>query len=262
MSTKKTFLVPNTSACFFMGLISGVFFYAVLFFSDKFLNVSLGRMLGPINDHAFVMFIYASLYILFFWGVISIINKNILINSERNALTTLEKNLDSCRIISQRSEVDNLRNRILHSGSQAQKIRNSMVVQTLLFLVDHCLVTETSKKVLGIFTKRLDTLEKHIESSYNILRYIAWAIPSLGFIGTVMGIGAALSNVDFIAQDITLVTKPLGTAFDTTLIALVESMVLMYFLYSTQRKEEDLLNSVDLFCQEKFIINLSLGEKK
>ena len=77
-----------------------------------------------------------------------------------------------------------------------------------------------------------------------------------------MGIGAALSNVDFIAQDITLVTKPLGTAFDTTLIALVESMVLMYFLYSTQRKEEDLLNSVDLFCQEKFIINLSLGEKK
>lgn len=261
MSTQKGFLVPNASACFFMGLFCGILFYSVLFFSHTFLNVSVERMLGPVDGQFFVMFVYAFLYVLFFWGIISIIYKNILINSEINALNSLEKTLDSCRIISQRSEVDNLRSRI-YTGAQSAKVRNSMAVQTLLYLVDHCLVTESSQKILSIFTKRVDTLEKHIESSYNILRYIAWAIPSLGFIGTVLGIGSALGNVSLLSQDITLVTKPLGTAFDTTLIALVESMILMFFLYNTQRKEENLLNSIDLFCQEKFIINLSLGEKK
>jgi biopolymer transport protein ExbB/TolQ len=83
---------------------------------------------------------------------------------------------------------------------------------------------------------------ERMESELSIIRYIAWAIPSVGFIGTVRGIGDALGQAHRAVEgDITGVTSSLGVAFNSTFIALVISIVLMFFIHQLQLMQERLV---------------------
>jgi len=83
---------------------------------------------------------------------------------------------------------------------------------------------------------------ERMESELSIIRYIAWAIPSVGFIGTVRGIGNALGQAHRAVEgDITGVTSSLGVAFNSTFIALVISIVLMFFVHQLQLMQERLV---------------------
>ncbi|MGH7943516.1 MAG: MotA/TolQ/ExbB proton channel family protein, partial [Opitutaceae bacterium] len=78
-----------------------------------------------------------------------------------------------------------------------------------------------------------------LDSSLSLVRYISWAIPAIGFIGTVRGIGLALAFAeDAIKGDITPVIEALGLAFNSTLVALLISMGLMYFVHVVQSRQE------------------------
>jgi len=94
------------------------------------------------------------------------------------------------------------------------------------------------------------TLWKKSADSYAILRYINWAIPILGFIGTVLGISLAAAGIQKIisnqqvsefSSDLGQAIAPLGIAFDTTLIALSLSVLLMLLQTLLQRWEEAIL---------------------
>jgi biopolymer transport protein ExbB/TolQ len=83
---------------------------------------------------------------------------------------------------------------------------------------------------------------ERMESELSIIRYIAWAIPSVGFLGTVHGIGNALGQAHRAVEgDITGVTSNLGVAFNSTFIALVISIVLMFFVHQVQLMQERLV---------------------
>ncbi len=85
------------------------------------------------------------------------------------------------------------------------------------------------------------------DGSYALIRFITWAIPILGFLGTVLGITAAIAFVtpEQLAKSITGVTDGLALAFDTTAIALGFSMALMFFTFVLDRGEQGLLAAVD-----------------
>lgn len=76
------------------------------------------------------------------------------------------------------------------------------------------------------------------ESDQSVIRYIAWVIPSLGFIGTVLGIAMALEIAA--TAKIEAVTATLGVAFDTTLVALVLSIIYMWKIHEMQEENEKL----------------------
>ena len=83
---------------------------------------------------------------------------------------------------------------------------------------------------------------ERLESELSIIRYIAWAIPSVGFIGTVRGIGDALGQAHRAVEgDITGVTENLGVAFNSTFVALVISIILMFFIHQVQLLQERLV---------------------
>jgi biopolymer transport protein ExbB/TolQ/predicted secreted protein len=86
-----------------------------------------------------------------------------------------------------------------------------------------------------------------VEGSYSLIRFITWAIPILGFLGTVFGINEALGNVtpEKLANSIAGVTDGLAVAFDTTAIALMYSILLMFGTFLAERFEQGLLRSVD-----------------
>lgn len=80
------------------------------------------------------------------------------------------------------------------------------------------------------------------ESELSMIRYIAWAIPSVGFIGTVRGIGEALGQAHRAVEgDITGVTASLGVAFNSTFIALLISIVVMFLVHQLQQFQERLV---------------------
>lgn len=81
-----------------------------------------------------------------------------------------------------------------------------------------------------------------LDSKLNITKYILWAIPSVGFLGTVRGIGQALARADeAIAGDISGVASNLGVAFNSTFVALFLSLLLMFISYLLQGREERLV---------------------
>ena len=95
------------------------------------------------------------------------------------------------------------------------------------------------------------------DSELSIIRYIAWAIPAIGFIGTVRGIGEALSKAhQAVAGDITGVTESLGVAFNSTLIALIISIFLMFIIHQIQRMQERLVLDVERYCDTMLIRRL------
>ena len=98
---------------------------------------------------------------------------------------------------------------------------------------------------------------ERLESELSMIRYIAWAIPSVGFIGTVRGIGEALGQAHKALEgNIFEVTKSLGVAFNSTLIALLISIVLMFLLHQLQLLQERYVLDVETYCEENLTRHL------
>ena len=96
-----------------------------------------------------------------------------------------------------------------------------------------------------------------LDSELSLLRYIAWAIPAIGFIGTVRGIGDALTQAHRAMQgDLSGVTQGLGTAFNSTLVALLLSLLLMFLLHHLQTDQERLVRDAETYLDERLIRSL------
>lgn len=87
------------------------------------------------------------------------------------------------------------------------------------------------------------------EASFSLLRLIIWAVPILGFLGTVVGITGAIAGVtpETLEQSLSGVTKGLSTAFDATALALFLTMILMVLSNFVERIEQNVLQQVDAY---------------
>jgi biopolymer transport protein ExbB/TolQ len=123
--------------------------------------------------------------------------------------------------------------------------------------------TQSIDQSASLLNSSLELYLHEVDIRYNMIRYVVWAIPALGFIGTVVGISLALnfaSSVDL--QDPTLLvelTKRLGVAFNTTLLALVMSIVLVLGQHQIQAYEESALNAAGQHCLDNLINRLYVG---
>lgn len=112
----------------------------------------------------------------------------------------------------------------------------------------------------ALLNSSLELFLHEIDLRYSMIRYIVWVIPTLGFIGTVIGISLALGfAADSNVQDPTLLaelTKRLAVAFNTTLMALVMSAILMLLQHVVQSREEGALNQAGQYCLDNLINRL------
>jgi biopolymer transport protein ExbB/TolQ len=106
--------------------------------------------------------------------------------------------------------------------------------------------------------------QNRLVTSMGMITYLTWAIPAIGFLGTVRGLAGGLSNFKNVnpadrAANATLmqtVTDQLGIAFDCTFVALALSVVLMYLLHTVQKAEEMLVIDCQQYCQEHLLLRL------
>jgi biopolymer transport protein ExbB/TolQ len=110
--------------------------------------------------------------------------------------------------------------------------------------------------------------ENQIASSYTLISGMVWAIPVLGFIGTVQGLSSAIgtftktlassADLNAIKANLQGVTGGLSTAFETTLVALVMALFIQMFLNSLQKQETDFLDECSDYCHQHVISKLRL----
>jgi biopolymer transport protein ExbB/TolQ len=119
------------------------------------------------------------------------------------------------------------------------------------------------QEVVDVLSVQSDIDSRESDNSYTMIKVFVACIPILGFIGTVYGIGTAVGgfgttlegagDVDAIKNSLGGVTSGLSVAFDTTLLALVMSILLMIPLGSVQQIEENSLNEIDNYVNNKFV---------
>ena len=114
---------------------------------------------------------------------------------------------------------------------------------------------KSSSEVLGLVDSQINIYKSKIDGEQSFMRYTAWAIPSVGFIGTVLGIAGALGYADQAGstEGLKLVTDMLGVAFDTTLVALFLSIILVFSMHFLEKKEEDLFSDMSSYMNENLI---------
>lgn len=132
--------------------------------------------------------------------------------------------------------------------------RNRLLPQVVLIGLHRFNSTRSIQDVVSAIRDRAELSAEEMESDLSLIRYIAWAIPSVGFIGTVRGIGDALGQAEqAIEGDISGVTNSLGLAFNSTLVALLLSIILMFMMHLLQSRQEGLILDVDAYCREKLV---------
>jgi biopolymer transport protein ExbB/TolQ len=92
-----------------------------------------------------------------------------------------------------------------------------------------------------------------LESSYALTRFITWAIPILGFLGTVLGITGAISGItpEVLEKSLSGVTDGLSEAFDSTALALGLTMLTMFLSFLVEKAEQGVLDHVDHLVDEQ-----------
>jgi hypothetical protein len=102
--------------------------------------------------------------------------------------------------------------------------------------------------------------QARLVTSMATVHYLAWAIPSLGFLGTVRGLAGSLTMTGQTdaetAKFLEDATRHLNVAFDCTLIALLLSLGLMFLIHSVQRDEEALVIDCQQYCLEHLVNRL------
>lgn len=119
-----------------------------------------------------------------------------------------------------------------------------------------------------ILRSQADHEEAGMETSYALLRGFVWAIPVLGFIGTVIGLSQAVggfgkvlgtaSDISQISNSLKLVTAGLAVAFETTLEALIAALIIQLLVTFLKKSEEEFLESCTDYCLRRVVSRLRI----
>lgn len=136
---------------------------------------------------------------------------------------------------------------------------NYLLPRTLQIALHRFSSTKNIQDVSTAANTVCDSESERLDSELSIIRYITWAIPSIGFLGTVRGIGDALGQAHKAVEgNIAGVTESLGIAFNSTLIALCISIILMFIVHQLQLMQERFILDTQNYCNDNLIRHLQV----
>jgi biopolymer transport protein ExbB/TolQ len=126
--------------------------------------------------------------------------------------------------------------------------------------------------VSAILRAQAENDEDQVASSYTVVNGLVWAIPVLGFIGTVLGLSLAIGRFTTTLQaggDLTLiraslqgVTGGLATAFESTLVALTFTLILQLVITFQQKREMAFLDECNDYCHAHIVSKLRVTQRQ
>jgi len=129
-----------------------------------------------------------------------------------------------------------------------------LLPRTLLSALQRFATTGSIQAVSDTIKESCEIESERLDSEMSMARYVTWAIPSIGFIGTVRGIGDALQQAyKAMEGDISGVTVSLGVAFNSTFVALILSMIIMFCLHHLQLSQERLVLDCQRYADKRLL---------
>lgn len=206
------------------------------------------------------------------WSAVILLFKLLALWQQRRALGRDVLPLDACAEI-RADNVEGLRQQL---EAMPRTTRRSLVYRRVSRGLEFFQARGRSRDVASELALQSELDAVVVDSSYSMVKAFLWAIPMLGFVGTVLGIGDAVGSFsDSVAAATTSlapeqqvanlrsslggVTSGLGLAFDTTLIALVFSILLMLPMNWLQKSEDDLLTEVSDYSNEHLLMRIEDG---
>jgi hypothetical protein len=120
--------------------------------------------------------------------------------------------------------------------------------------------------VSAILRAQAENDEDQVASSYTVVNGLVWAIPVLGFIGTVLGLSLAIGKFTLTLQaggdlaairaSLQGVTGGLATAFESTLVALTFTLILQLVITFNQKREMGFLDECNDYCHSHIVSKL------
>jgi biopolymer transport protein ExbB/TolQ len=124
-------------------------------------------------------------------------------------------------------------------------------------------ISKSWSQANDVLQSTTEELQHRVDLGYTTVRYLSWLIPTLGFIGTVLGIANALAAVGLLTPEdfegaafLPEVVGELGIAFSTTLVALMLSGILIFFASFIQADEEKFVTDIFSDCVDNLLNKL------
>lgn len=205
--------------------------------------------------------------LLMFWALAILFLKWLNLKKQKDAML-----LDVLPVeISNEITVGSLDRFILNINELPGASSDTFLVNRVVRGIEHFRVRKSAAETVTMMESQSAIDANNVAGSYTILKVFIWSLPILGFIGTVMGVSAAVAslasslsgggNMDAMKTALQDVFGGLGTAFDTTLLALIMSMLVKLPASALQKSEEDLISSVDEYCNENLLRRLNDGRE-
>jgi len=198
-------------------------------------------------------------YFCFTWAGLMLLNRYREVSRQREAFgLELLPTEDGSRILPE--DARPMARKVEASIRQRPYILGKMIHMALLKFA----ISRKAADVGEVVRTQADVEQGRLVTSMGMITYLTWAIPAIGFLGTVRGLAGGLSNFRNVnpadkaanAKLMETVTDQLGIAFDCTFVALALSVVLMYLLHLVQKAEELLIIDCQQYCQEHLLLRL------
>jgi len=199
----------------------------------------------------------------FWFTLLRLVVSSVNHTTEKKAVETVEKAVDEALNTELGNtlvwnDADRVESFIEERVSDRQK--QSLTVKRIFNGLSRLRKTQSTTELDDYFKTRSEVDFSDLEAKYGTTNYLIWLIPTLGFIGTVMGIGRGIAGFANIIQHadefaqikeaLPSVTAALGTAFDTTFLALLLSVVVVCYFSVLRKSQESLLNRIDTLCYD------------
>ena len=185
-------------------------------------------------------------YLAFFWAWFEVQEKLKVIARERKAfkinfIPTNDKH------VFMPQDINNLKFKLIEFEKKEKYILSDLLKKA-------CTKFRTSgslSELIDIVSIQIEVSQEKSEGDQSVIRYLTWVIPSVGFVGTVIGISQALIVAN--TGDMERITMLLGVAFDTTLVALVLSIIIMWFVHRLQEETDRFHSDLKEFVIDNLI---------
>lgn len=197
-------------------------------------------------------------YCFFTWGGFILLSHYLEVRRQRRAFDmNLLPTEEGARIL-----VEDARP-LQRKAEQTVAQRGPLILANLIRLaLGKYAVTHSSQDVSETVRTQAEVDLGRLVTSMATPHYLAWAIPAIGFLGTVRGLALSMTmagagKVDLpIKEFLEQATGHLNTAFDCTLVALGLSLPMMFLIHTLQRDEESLVIDCQQYCLEHLVNRL------
>ncbi len=243
-------------------ILTAVIYAAVWPFKGSFVrDLFIGNAAADGGGYVGGTIVFASLITLMWaFSTVSMVMKLMKIRKERERIDQdlLPEDLD----FEQPDQVTATYQRVMSHSDLTESIGLTRLARVLAVFIN----TQSFVRTVEAAKEEAELDAFVSDGTFRLNRLFIWALPVLGFIGTVYGVSLAVSKFagflqgavtpEAIKVQVGLITTGLGIAFYTTLLGLVTATLAAFVSLIMERTEEGMLEQINELVEDRMVLRM------